>query len=125
MSALFEPGALADPERTAAAIAHLQKTAVPPAEGKQAYVVEVVEAWRIGYWVLAADAEEARQLAEGHPVHRVRQRAQRVAYEVIETALLGDWPGYMSPRRTEHYGQSSDPERDHPVPHDPRRGEFA
>ncbi len=141
MSALFDRADLggigADPERVAAAAAHLVTMADPAhggsgVEGKQAYVVEVVEAWRIAYWVLADDPAHAVYLAEQRPVQRVRQRAQRAAFEVISTELLGEggpregvWPPYMPVRRTEHYGVSTDPELDHPVPHDPKRGEFA
>ncbi len=135
MSALFEPGEVDDPAATARKVVHLEKTAGPlyggtGVEGKQAYVVEVVEAWRIAYWVLADDAEHARYLAEHRPVPRVRQRAQRAAYEVLGVHLLGAgtpgegvWPPYMPVHRTEHHGVSSDPERDHPVPHDPAKGE--
>lgn len=137
MSALFEPDAVEDPERTAAALAHLEKTSSPlyggtGTEGKRAWVVEVVEAWQIGYWVLAETEEEAIALAETNPVHRVRQQTQRAAFEITDVHLLGAggpgegvWPPYMSAQRTEHYGVSTDPERDYPLPHDPRRGEFA
>lgn len=131
---LFELG---DPELPAAAAAHLEKTAGPVyggtgTEGKRAYVVEVVEAWRLAYWVLAEDEDHARELAQNNPVHRVRQRAQRAAYEVLSTELLGaggdregQWPLYMAPRRTEHHGQSKDPERDYLIPADPAKGETA
>lgn len=135
--ALFGAEEVDDSERTQAALVHLEKTSSPlyggtGLDGKRAYVVEVVEAWRIGYWVLAESPEHAVELAERHPVQRVRQRTQRVAFEVVDTHLLGQgtpgegvWPPYMPTRRTDHYGASSDPERDHPVPHDPKRGEFA
>ncbi len=135
MSALFEPGEVDDPAATAQKVVHLEKTAGPlyggtGVEGKRAYVVEVVEAWRIAYWVLAEDEQQALELAERNPVHRVRQRAQRAAYEVLDVHLLGEgtrlegvWPPYMPVRRTDHYGVSSDPERDHPVPHTPEKGE--
>ncbi len=55
-----------------------------------AYTVDVIEAWRIRYWVRASDPAAAGQKAITDVVHRYRAVTQRVAVEVEGTARLGD-----------------------------------
>lgn len=86
-----------------------------------AYTVDVLEVWRIRYWVRATDPAAARRTALEDVAHRYRATTQRAAAEVESVAMLGDgtMPGWVPDKRDPHLRASST-QLDHPVYGDDR-----